>query len=130
MRGVLSGVAPPNSVCYPSLPSLLVSVYLGALAVLVGAAVDWYTQGVITAVLGASSSAVGAPGMAYTAFAVALLLLATLLFSVVQCCLLGNLPGLGARRGCCCCCTERDAKAQPLGGGRAAVSPSKAGAAR
>jgi hypothetical protein len=124
MRGVLWGVAPPNSMCYPSLPSLQTSVWVGTLVAIVGCAVDWWTSGIIVSVLGASSTAVGNPGLSYTAFAVASLVASCLLFSIVSCCTLGNLPGLGAKPGCCCCCTERDAKAQPRGS-RGAVSPVK-----
>ena len=108
MRGVAAaGVPPPLSCCMPSLPAIQGTAWVGLAVVTVGCAVDWFIMGVFTAII--SSSSLGNAGSSYLAFAFACIVVACILFSVVGCCTIGHLPGLGRSR-TCCCCGERNAQ--------------------
>ncbi len=128
LRGVaVAGVAPPVGCCTPNFPAIQGLAWYGVYVVIAGAAADWVIVGIISALM---QSSIGSPGMAYLGFAVACLLLAAICFSVVGCCTVGHLPGLG-RSATCCCCAERNPNRTAEGGAApAAAAAAAAGIAK
>jgi hypothetical protein len=91
----------------PSLPAVQALSWLGFFLVL-GGAIEAYTFCAMYAVALASLDATGATtglgsGGALLAFSLFCLFVSCILVSVAGCCTVGNLPGVGVRRGCCCC---------------------------
>ena len=120
MRGVAAaGVPPPVGCCIPSAPAIQGTAWFGLLIVAIGCAVDWFFIGLITAVI--STSTLGQAGASYLAFAFACMVVACVCFSVVGCCTIGHLPGLG-RSATSCCCGERNPEAPEGAHGGAAKS--------
>ena len=107
------GRMPPVACCVPSLPAVQALSWIGSFLVL-GGALSAYTFCTIFAAALASLDATGAvtglgSGGALLAFSLFCLFISSILASVAGCCTLGNLPGVGVRRGCCCC-VESDAQ--------------------
>ena len=113
--------------CLPSYPAILGLGWFGFIIALVGASEIWAVLLVLWAFLGLGlvRNAVGAGG-AMLATALACLLVANIISSVVGCCRLGSMPGVGRSR-TNCCCVERSLAANGAvvsAGGLASSAPS------
>jgi len=101
LRGVaIAGVAPQVGCCMPSAPAIQATAWTGLIFVTVGCSYAWFKFDELTKVF---PSAMATAGSSYLAFAFCTITLACLLFSLVGCCCVGHMPGLGRARtnGCC-----------------------------
>jgi len=101
------GRMPSVGCCVPSLPAIQALSWIGFFLTLSGA-INAYTFCAMYAMALASLDATGVvtglgSGGALLAFSLFCLFVSCILTGVAGCCTVGNLPGVGVRRGCCCC---------------------------
>lgn len=110
VRGVAVHGAPAGvGCCAPSMPAIQGLLWTGFLCVLSGAASMWSLNAIVLAVFHFKKPS---PGGALLGLSALCLFTAAVLYSVVGCCTLGPLPGVGTSASNCCC-VERNRHLQP-----------------